>query len=164
VRSNTFSTNTGGYKTDNASISTWWNQQCEQCVKVRSNDARVASAESIISRQLPTTTGAETVNRSVAVPFLTVALACLTGCASQPPGVQPGGSVEVGGALTDRCAKAIARKLSVSPRDVVVKRSTISEGTGNYYVHAEVPRARADWVCEADRNGRIVEVYFSGEG
>jgi len=103
-------------------------------------------------------------NRGVAVSFVTAAMVCLTGCASQPAGVHPSGRIDQGGALSDRCAKAIARQVGVRASDVVVKRSTISEGTGHYYVHARVPRATADWVCEMDRNGNIVDVYFSTEG
>ena len=40
-------TNVGGYKTDDASITTWWNPRGEQCVNVTTRDGRVASTESI---------------------------------------------------------------------------------------------------------------------
>lgn len=42
-------TNVGGYKTDTASITTWWNPQGEQCVKVETRDGRAASVESIFA-------------------------------------------------------------------------------------------------------------------
>jgi len=37
--------NVGGYKTEGASITTWWNPQGEQCVKVETRDGRAASIE-----------------------------------------------------------------------------------------------------------------------
>lgn len=40
-------TNVGGYKTEGASVTTWWNPQGEQCVKVETRDGRAASIESI---------------------------------------------------------------------------------------------------------------------
>jgi outer membrane murein-binding lipoprotein Lpp len=40
-------TNVGGYKTEGASITTWWNPRGEQCVKVETRDGRAASIESI---------------------------------------------------------------------------------------------------------------------
>jgi hypothetical protein len=54
--------------------------------------------------------------------------------------------------------------VGVSPDDVVVTRSTISEGTGRHVVYVGVPYGTADWVCEADRNGNVVNVFFSGSG
>ena len=41
--------NVGGYKTDDASITTWWNPQGEQCVNVTTRDGRAASIESIFA-------------------------------------------------------------------------------------------------------------------
>jgi len=40
-------TNVGGYKTEGASITTWWNPRGEQCVTVETRDGRAASIESI---------------------------------------------------------------------------------------------------------------------
>jgi len=39
--------NVGGYKTESASVTTWWNPRGEQCVKVETRDGRAASVESI---------------------------------------------------------------------------------------------------------------------
>lgn len=39
--------NVGGYKTDSASITTWWNPRGEQCVKVETRDGRADSIESL---------------------------------------------------------------------------------------------------------------------
>ena len=39
------STNVGGYKSDNASITTWWNPRGEQCVSVTTRDGPAASIE-----------------------------------------------------------------------------------------------------------------------
>jgi uncharacterized protein len=77
---------------------------------------------------------------------------------------QPGGAINHGGGVRTACARAVARQVGVSPDDVVVTRSTISEGTGRHVVYVGVPYAAADWICEADRNGRVVNVFFSGSG
>lgn len=39
--------NVGGYKSDDASVTTWWNPRGEQCVKVETRDGRADSIESI---------------------------------------------------------------------------------------------------------------------
>ena len=75
-----------------------------------------------------------------------------------------GASLDHGGRIRNICAAAVARQVGVSPNDVVVTRSTISEGTGNHVIYVGVPRATADWVCEADRHGNVLNVYFGGEG
>jgi PBP1b-binding outer membrane lipoprotein LpoB len=41
--------NVGGYKTNDASITTWWNPRGEQCVNVTTRDGRVAQTESIFA-------------------------------------------------------------------------------------------------------------------
>lgn len=40
-------TNVGGYKTDDASVTTWWNPRGEQCVKVETREARADVIESL---------------------------------------------------------------------------------------------------------------------
>ena len=40
--------NTGGYKTDSSSFTTWWNADSRQCVSVEVSDGRVANIESIV--------------------------------------------------------------------------------------------------------------------
>jgi len=77
---------------------------------------------------------------------------------------QPGGAINHGGGVRTACARAVARQVGVSPDDVVVTRSTISEGTGRHVIYVGVPYATADWVCEADRNGNVLNVFFSGSG
>ena len=37
----------GFSKTDNASITLWWNPRVEQCVRVETRDCRAASIESV---------------------------------------------------------------------------------------------------------------------
>ena len=76
-----------------------------------------------------------------------------------------GGSANVdhGGQLENRCASAVAREVGVSANDVIVTNSTISEGTGNHVVYVGVPYGKADWICEANRQGRVVNVFYSGE-
>ncbi len=40
-------TNTGGYKTDNQSITLWWNANARQCVKVVTEEGRFKEYENI---------------------------------------------------------------------------------------------------------------------
>lgn len=40
--------NVGGYKTDAASFTTWWNAGSRDCVSIETRDGRVASAKSIV--------------------------------------------------------------------------------------------------------------------
>ncbi|MFM1891803.1 MAG: hypothetical protein RLZ44_880, partial [Pseudomonadota bacterium] len=56
------------------------------------------------------------------------------------------------------CAAAVARKVGASPNDVVVTSSSISEGTGLHVVYVGVPYGKADWICEAEGNGRVVNI------
>lgn len=102
--------------------------------------------------------------QSAKVLIAAAAVVGLAGCASETAGVRSDAGTGHGGTLQNRCAEAVARKVGVRAKDVVVKRSTISEGTGHHFVFVGVPRATADWVCEADRNGRVVDVYFGTEG
>ena len=92
----------------------------------------------------------------------TLAVAGLAGCKSESSNVRSSSNINHGGYIQNTCAAAVARKVGVSPDDVVVTRSTISEGTGNHVVYVGVPYGKADWVCEADRDGRVVNVFYSG--
>lgn len=74
-----------------------------------------------------------------------------------------GGSLDHGSPVENRCAAAVAREVGVSPDDVVVTNSTISEATGLQVIYVGVPNAQADWICEADADGRVVRVFYSGE-
>lgn len=69
-----------------------------------------------------------------------------------------------GSNVDNACARAVAREVGVSPNDVIVTNSTVSEGTGNHVVYVGVPYGQADWVCEADRSGRVINVFYGGEG
>ena len=40
--------NVSGYKTDDASITMWWNAASRQCISVETREGRVAKAETII--------------------------------------------------------------------------------------------------------------------
>ena len=40
--------NVSGYKTDDASITMWWNAASRQCISVEAREGRVAKAESIV--------------------------------------------------------------------------------------------------------------------
>lgn len=82
---------------------------------------------------------------------------------SQADHTRSSGHIDHGGQVRNRCAEAVARKVGVSPNDVIVTNSTISEGTGRHVVYVGVPYGKADWICEADRNGRVVNVFYSGE-
>ena len=78
----------------------------------------------------------------------------------------PSGSsagIDHGGPIDNNCAKAVAGRVGVSPDDVIVTNSTISEGTGRHVVYVGVPYGKADWICEAGKDGRVVNVFYSGE-
>ena len=87
----------------------------------------------------------------------------LAGCVSESSNVRSDAHINHGSHIDNRCAEAVARKVGVSSNDVVVTKSTISEGTGRHVVYVGVPYAKADWICEADRDGRVVNVFYSGE-
>ena len=72
--------------------------------------------------------------------------------------------VDHGSTIKNRCAEAVAKQVGVSPNDVVVTRSSISEGTGRHVVYVGVPNAQADWICEADTRGKVLDVFYDGEG
>lgn len=40
--------NKGGYKTEDASVTTWWNASARQCLSVTTRQGRVAEAETIV--------------------------------------------------------------------------------------------------------------------
>jgi hypothetical protein len=88
----------------------------------------------------------------------------LAGCVTSTNDARPDTAISQGGYVQDRCASAVAREAGVRASDVVVTRSTISEGTGLHVVYVGVPRATADWVCEARSDGTVVNVFFGGEG
>ena len=73
-------------------------------------------------------------------------------------------AVNHGSDVDNACARAVAREVGVSPNDVMVTNSTVSEGTGRHVVYVGVPYGQADWVCEADWNGRVINVFYGGEG
>jgi len=73
-----------------------------------------------------------------------------------------GTNIDHGGADRNLCANAVANQVGVSANDVVVTNSTISEATGYTVIYVGVPNATADWICEIDRNGQLVSVFFSG--
>ena len=100
------------------------------------------------------------------VKLLTVSaiLIGLAGCGGETSGVRSDSHINHGSYVDNRCAEAVAREVGVSANDVIVTNSTISEGTGNHVVYVGVPYGKADWICEADRNGQVVNVFYSGEG
>ena len=85
-----------------------------------------------------------------------------------PPANQTGGgsstTINHGGMVQNNCASAVAARVGVSPNDVVVTNTTISEGTGNTVVYVGVPGGKADWVCEARSNGTVLNVFYGAEG
>ena len=85
----------------------------------------------------------------------------LTGSSSSS---HSGSGVDHGGTIKNNCAEAVARKVGVSRNNVVVTSSSISEGTGLHVVYVGVPNAQADWICEADSRGKVLNVFYGGEG
>jgi hypothetical protein len=41
--------NAGGYKSDGASMTSWWNADTRQCISVETRDGRIANAETIVA-------------------------------------------------------------------------------------------------------------------
>ena len=41
-------TNVGGYKSDGASMTTWWNADSRQCISVETREGRIAKAETVV--------------------------------------------------------------------------------------------------------------------
>ncbi len=76
---------------------------------------------------------------------------------------QSGSHVNHGSKIDNLCAQAVAERVGVDVDDVMVTRSTISEGTGNHVVYVGVPYGKADWICEVNRSGHVVNVFYSGE-
>ncbi len=89
-------------------------------------------------------------------------VACLAGCSPGTSNVRSD-AMDHGSSIKNSCASAVARQVGVSTNDVMVTNSTISEGTGNHVVYVGVPNAKADWICEADRHGNVLNVFYSGE-
>ena len=73
------------------------------------------------------------------------------------------GGLDHGSSVRNNCARAVAREVGVSPNDVLVTNTTVSEGTGRNVVYVGVPYGEADWICEAERDGTVVNVFYSGE-
>lgn len=92
----------------------------------------------------------------------TLAVAGLAGCNSGNSNVRSSSSIDHGSYIDNTCAAAVARKVGVSPNDVIVTKSSISEGTGHHVVYVGVPYGKADWICEADSKGHVVNVFYSG--
>jgi hypothetical protein len=67
-----------------------------------------------------------------------------------------------GGTYQNTCANAVASQVGVSANDVVVTKTSISEGNGDRTIYVGVPNATADWVCITDYKGNVKEVYFGG--
>lgn len=75
----------------------------------------------------------------------------------------PQAHVNHGSKVDNICAQAVAERVGANVDDVIVTKSTISEGTGLHVVYVGVPYGKADWICEADRHGQVVNVFYSGE-
>jgi hypothetical protein len=71
-------------------------------------------------------------------------------------------AMDHGGTYQNTCANAVASEVGVSPNDVVVTRTTVSEGNGDRTVYVGVPNATADWVCVTDYKGNVKQVMFGG--
>ncbi len=76
---------------------------------------------------------------------------------------QSNAHVNHGSWIDNLCAKAVAERVGVDVDDVIVTNSTVSEGTGKHVVYVGVPYGKADWICETDRRGNFVNVFYSGE-
>jgi hypothetical protein len=71
-------------------------------------------------------------------------------------------AMDHGGSYQNTCARAVASEVGVSANDVIVTRTTVSEGNGDRTIYVGVPNATADWVCVTDYKGNVKQVYFGG--
>jgi hypothetical protein len=94
------------------------------------------------------------------------ALALLLGAVTLSACVEPEMAPVTGGDLTGvtatNCRAAIARQTNLSVSDVAIFDVVESEA-GNV-VQASVAGADQPWICRTDRDGRVGQVMYSGEG
>ncbi len=91
----------------------------------------------------------------------------LAGCLETTPVSAPANTVPLtGGNLTGttatNCKAAIARQTGKSTRDVAI--FDVSESEAGNQAQASVAGAEKPWICLTDRNGRVNQVMYSGEG
>lgn len=95
---------------------------------------------------------------------LIAAAAALTGLVGCVEETSTRTNIDHGDMYQDRCAEAVAKQLGVSPNDVVVTKTMISEGNGDRTISVGAPNAQADWICVTDYKGNVREVYYGAEG
>ena len=93
----------------------------------------------------------------------TLGLLTLSACVETTP-MEPvavtGGNLS--GATATNCRAAIAREMNRNISDVAIFDVVESEA-GNV-AQASVAGAEAPWICRTDRNGRVSQVMYSGQG
>jgi len=128
--------NVGGYKTGEASMTTWWNAASRQCVSVETREGRVAKAETIVEGN------------------------CQMG---QSGGASSAAQSQSDNTAEWSCKTAVAKELGITdPASIQVIGSEFSQaGTS---VRVSAPGAQAPWACVIDTDGSVSRVYYSAEG
>lgn len=85
--------------------------------------------------------------------------ACVETTPMEPVAVTGG---DLTGATATNCRAAIAREMNRNISDVAIFDVTESEA-GNV-AQASVAGADEPWICRTDRNGRVAQVMYSGQG
>ena len=103
---------------------------------------------------------------SMKTPFAiiaTLALLGLSACVettSMEPVAMTGGNLT--GTTATNCRAAIAREMNRNISDVAI--FDVSESEAGNVAQASVAGADAPWICRTDRNGRVSQVMYSGQG
>ncbi|MFN4203360.1 MAG: hypothetical protein ACK4GM_09920 [Tabrizicola sp.] len=100
------------------------------------------------------------------IPFAIVATLgalVLTGCVETTmtePVATTGGNLT--GTTATNCRAAIAREMNRNISDVAI--FDVLESEAGNVAQASVAGAEAPWICRTDRNGRVSQVMYSGQG
>lgn len=97
---------------------------------------------------------------SIAI-ITTLGLIGLSGCVdTMEPVAVTGGDLT--GTTARNCRAAIAREMNRNISDVAI--FDVSESEAGNVAQASVAGAEAPWICRTDRNGRVAQVMYSGQG
>jgi hypothetical protein len=128
--------NVEGYKTDAASMTTWWNTASHQCISVETREGRIAKAENIVEGN----------------------------CQMEPTADASSASQSGSGTSTESsCKTAVAKELGISNPDSIRVLGSESSQAGTS-VRVSAPGAQAPWACVIDTDGSVSRVNYTAEG
>lgn len=101
--------------------------------------------------------------KSLLVTIASLGLLGLSACVETTP-MEPvavtGGNLT--GTTATNCRAAIAREMNRNISDVAI--FDVSESEAGNMAQASVAGSEAPWICRTDRNGRVAQVMYSGQG